>query len=126
MTEELLGKLLDANFTKDEILQLAGIQKDQPTEPQPTPEPKPDPEPQPTPEPKPDPEPQPTPDQKPEPSNTDKRLDSIEETITKLIKTIQAGNVRDDRMKDNPDSLEEQTDKIMASIIRPEKAKREE
>ena len=114
MTEALSGKLLDANFTKDEILQLAGIQKDQPTEPQPTPEPKPDPE------------PQPTPDQKPEPSNTDKRLDSIEETITKLIKTIQAGNVRDDRMKDNPDSLEEQTDKIMASIIRPEKAKREE
>lgn len=57
-----------------------------------------------------------------EPTATEKRLDSIEQSISKLIKSIQANNVKTDAFgKQQADSLDEQTDKIMASIIRPEK-----
>lgn len=56
-----------------------------------------------------------------EPTATEKRLDSIEQSISKLIKSIQANNVKSDSFGKQADSLDEQTDKIMASIIRPEK-----
>ena len=55
-----------------------------------------------------------------EPTATEKRLDSIEQSISKLIKSIQANNLKSDAFGKQADSLEEQTDKIMASIIRPE------
>ena len=55
-----------------------------------------------------------------EPTATEKRLDSIEQSISKLIKSIQANNLKSDAFWKQADSLEEQTDKIMASIIRPE------
>ena len=55
-----------------------------------------------------------------EPTETEKRLDSIEQSISKLIKSIQANNLKSDAFGKQADSLEEQTDKIMASIIRPE------
>ena len=48
------------------------------------------------------------------------RISGIEKKISDLIKTIQASNVRNDHMNTAADSLEEQTDKIMAGIIRPE------
>lgn len=56
-----------------------------------------------------------------EPTATEKRLDSIEQSISKLIKSIQANNLKSDAFGKQADSLDEQTDKIMASIIRPEK-----
>ena len=55
-----------------------------------------------------------------EPTETEKRLDSIEQSISKLIKSIQANNLKSDAFGKQADSLEEQTDRIMASIIRPE------
>jgi hypothetical protein len=55
-----------------------------------------------------------------EPTETEKRLDSIEQSISKLIKSIQANNVKSDSFGEQGGSLEEQTDRIMASIIRPE------
>ena len=67
----------------------------------------------------------PEPEKKPaaaaaEPTATEKRLDSLEASISKLIKSIQANNVKSDSYGKQADSLEEQTDRIMASIIRPE------
>lgn len=122
MKVELLEKLLDAGFSKDEIIELA---RDQPTqkEPEPATDPEPvkDPEPAKDPEPVKDPEPEKEPVQE---DNTGKRLDSIEQSIAKLIKTIQTANVKKDSFGAGQDSLEEQTDRIMASIIRPETEKK--
>lgn len=121
MKTELLGKLLDAGFTKDEIIQLA---RDEPiTKPEETPEPETTQEPQP--EPEVNPEPEQKPETNPEPvknDETEKRLSSIEKNISDLVKAIQLQNVRNDSFNGNPDSLEDQTDKIMQSIIRPEVA----
>lgn len=129
MKVELLEKLLDAGFSKNEIIELA---RDQPItqDPEPAKEPEPEKkEPEPEPEKK---ELEPEPEKKepekkdPEPEDTTgKRLDSIEQSIAKLIKTIQSGNVKKDSFGAGQDSLEEQTDRIMASIIRPEKKKGE-
>ena len=58
-----------------------------------------------------------------EPTATEKRLDTLEQSISKLIKSIQANNLKSDAFGKQADSLEEQTDKIMASIIRPERSK---
>ena len=55
-----------------------------------------------------------------EPTATEKRLDSLEASISKLIKSIQASNLKSDSFGEQGGSLEEQTDRIMASIIRPE------
>ena len=57
-----------------------------------------------------------------EPTATEKRLDSLEESISKLIKSIQANNLKSDSFGGAADSLEETTDKIMAGIIRPERS----
>ena len=65
-------------------------------------------------------DPEPEPAAAAEPTATEKRLDSIEQSISKLIKSIQANNLKSDAFGKQADSLEEQTDKIMASIIRPE------
>ena len=90
-------------------------------------EPPKDPQPEPQKEPEPErqqetaPEPQPESD----PSETDKRLDALETSISKLVKTLQESNLKNSSFRSDPaDSLEAQTDKIMASIIRPEPAKK--
>lgn len=56
-------------------------------------------------------------------AETEKRLDSIEASINKLIKAVQAQNLKNDSFGSMPESLEAETDKIMASIIRPESDK---
>ena len=120
MKAELLEKLLDAGFSKDEIIRLA---RDEP-EPQPMPEPQqtPEPNPEPTPEPQPDPEPSQDPQPTPETARaeTDRRLDGIEKSISELIRAVQLQNLKTDSFTNNAESLEAQTDKIMGSIIRPE------
>lgn len=63
----------------------------------------------------------PAPEKPAEPDETDKRLTSIENSINKLVKTLQSQNIKSASFGSAGDSLEEQTDKIMASIIRPEK-----
>ena len=92
---------------------------------EPAPEPPKDPQPEPQQEQEPEPERQqetaPEPQKDPEPSETDKRLDALETSISKLVKTLQESNLKNSSFNsDSADSLEAQTDKIMASIIRPE------
>ena len=131
MKTELLEKLLDAGFTKDEIIQLA---RDEPiTKPEVNPEPEKKPEPETKPETNPEPEQKPEPEKKPEITSepakndeTEKRLTSIEKNISDLVKAIQLQNSKHDSFNNNPDSLEDQTDKIMESIIRPEPARKDE
>lgn len=48
------------------------------------------------------------------------RLDSIEETMQKMIKTFQSNNLKHDSFG-GLESLEDKTDDIMKSIIRPER-----
>ena len=109
MRTELLEKLLDAGFTKDEIIQLA---RDEPiTQPEVNPET----------EKKTETNPEPVKN-----DETEKRLTSIEKNISDLVKTIQLQNLKHDSFNTNPDSLEDQTDKIMESIIRPEPARKDE
>ena len=67
----------------------------------------------------------PEPQQDPEPSETEKRLGALETSIEKLVKTLQESNLKKASFNSaGTDSLEAQTDKIMASIIRPEPIKK--
>ena len=124
MKPELLEKLLNAGFTKDEIIQLARDEPNPEPTPNPDPTPNPEPNPEPTPNPEPNPEPTPNPTLEPNPVSdaTEKRLSGIEKGISDLIKAVQASNLKNDSFGNSADSLEAQTDRIMASIIRPEKA----
>ena len=118
MKLELLERLLDAGFNKEEIIRLA---RDEPNT-EPTPEPVAEPNPEPVTEPTPEPvtEPTPEPVTNPEPNETEKRLSGIEKSISDLMKAIQTNNLRNDSFGEKPESLEEETDRIMKSIIRPE------
>ena len=120
MTVDQVFQLLEKGFTRDDIMKLEsvkaeGIQepkeepkKEEPKKEEPKEEPKKE-------EPKKDP---------PEKTETEKRLDSIESNIASLVKAIQQQNLKNDHFDNQADTLEEQTDKIMASIIRPEPAKK--
>ena len=116
MTIEQLEKLLDAGFSKDEIISMV---KDEPAAPaapevqaseEPTQE-------------QTEPEHVEKPivaESKTEDGELSKRLDGIEQSIAEMIKTFQTTNLRNDSFGSMPDSIEDQTDKIMACIIRPE------
>ena len=52
------------------------------------------------------------------------RLSGIEKSVNMLIKTIQRQNLQSDSFGAAGESLDEKTDKIMASIIRPEVMKK--
>lgn len=135
MRSELLEKLLDAGFTKDEILQLArdepiisdGGKKNEETD-------------DPgigTPGNENDPGIKDEPDVKDNPGNTndpddktkqndnpgnafESRLSGIEKGLTDLMKVIQTSNIKRDSFDSPSESLDDETDKIMKSIIRPE------
>lgn len=113
MTGDQVLKLLESGFTVDEIRKMQ--------EPAPEPQPEPQQDPQQEPEPERQQETAPEPPKDPEPSETDKRLGALETSIEKLVKTLQESNLKKASFNsDQADSLEAQTDKIMASIIRPE------
>ena len=76
--------LVNAGFSKDDILKMFPE-----TQPQPTPEPQP--QPQPTPEPQPSPQPQPENDQTAE---TIKSLTTQVTTLTEIIKTMQSDAIK--------------------------------
>ena len=117
MTGDQVLKLLESGFTAEEIRKMQEPAPEPPKDPQPEPEPEPEPERQQ--------ETAPEPQKDPEPSETDKRLDALETSISKLVKTLQESNLKNSSFQSDPaDSLEAQTDKIMASIIRPEPAKK--
>ena len=113
MTGDQVLKLLESGFTAEEIRKM----QDPAPEPQQDPQQDPEPESQPERQQETAPEPQ----KEPEPSETDKRLGALETSIEKLVKTLQESNLKKASFNSDPaDSLEVQTDKIMASIIRPE------
>ena len=123
MTVDQVFQLLEKGFTRDDIMKLEsvkaeGIQepkeepKDEPKKEEPKEEQKKE---EPKEEPKKDP---------PENAETEKRLDSIEKNIASLLKAIQQQNLKNDHFDTPGDTLEEQTDKLMASIIRPEPSKK--
>ena len=123
MKTGLLEKLIDAGFSKDEIMQLARDEPE-PIKDQPAPEEPKKPEPeniqeQPA---------QPAPEEpKPQDSGISEtftkmgdRLTGIEQKFTDLLKAIQKQNLRNDFIQSAGDDLDTQTDNIMKSIIRPE------
>ena len=124
MTVDQVITLLQNGFTKEEITQMeqSPVESHSAQDPQQTPE-QPAQE-QPSQEPQPDPKPE-QPTQPAQPNDIDSRLTGIEKNIASLIRSIQQSNLKNDSFGSTPDSLEDQTDKIMASLIRPEPAKKE-
>ena len=115
MTGDQVLKLLESGFTVDEIRKMQ----------EPAPEPQPEAQQEQEPEPERQQETAPEPHTEPEPSETEKRLGALETSIEKLVKTLQESNLKKAFFNSEPaDSLEAQTDKIMASIIRPEPIKK--
>jgi outer membrane biosynthesis protein TonB len=108
MTLQEVQKLIDAGFSHDEIMSFQ-------QNPQENPQPEPQPEPDPQPEPEPEPDPQQEPEQHPD-------YNALNETMNRLIKTIQASNLQNNTRDSIPVAdLNKQVDDIMKSIIRPEK-----
>lgn len=141
MKADLMEKMLDAGFTKEEIFRIieepAATGGDTASAPAQEPDTKtaaapaqePDTKTATAPAQEPEKKTAAAPVQEPEKKTadeTEKRLAGIEKSISDLIKSIQAENIKRDSFGGTPDSLEEQTDRIMASIIRPETAKRKD
>ena len=104
-------ELLKAGFNADEIRQMLNPQNQQ-DNPQPEPEPTPEPTPEPDPEPAPAPE-------------SDNRFNQLNETMTKILKAIQGNNLQNNSIKTLDADIDTQVDKIMGSLIRPEREKGE-
>ena len=117
-------ELLQAGFTAEEIRGMLTTSSDNPQNPQDYPQPEqPQPEqPEEQPQPK-QPEEQPQPKQQ-EQSHDDAKFNQLNDTMEKLIRTIQHSNLNNnsfDRMKET--DINSEVDKIMAGIIRPEREK---
>ena len=141
MKAELLERLLDAGFSKDEIIQLA---RDEPIKQEVLKDDEKNEHPGITkPENEDNPGNQDNPGNKDNPGDNDNpgdkdkqednpgptfetRLDGIEKRIGDLIKAVQTNNVKNDSIKTPSDTLEDETDKIMRSIIRPEVERKDE
>ena len=113
MTFDQLMKLLDAGFTKEEIMALNGTPA-----PAPQPEPEPAPAPQSEPEPAPQPEPEPHPEPAPAPQNDQA---AILAKLEELNQTIIRSNINNSRQPET-----ESVDDILATIIRPTFKNKEE
>ena len=105
--------LLEAGFNADEIRLMLNPQNPQDNT---------QPDPEPTPEPTPEPDPEPTPEPDPEPDN---RFNQLNETMTKILKAIQGNNLQNNSIKTLDADIDTQVDKIMGSLIRPEREKGE-
>ena len=105
MTFSDIKMLLDAGFSKDEIMTLNQTGEVTRTIPDPVPDPAPVEDPVS--------DPAPAPAAAPDPITK-----QLNDNITKLIKTIQASNLSKNSMDGMPD-LNKQVDTIMESIIRP-------
>lgn len=128
MTGEEILKLVNAGYTKEEIEKMAEPPKDPKPQKELDPEPQKELDPEPQKEPPKDPEPQKEPDPEPQKDpELEKRLSGIENVMNTLLKAVQANNRQNDSLLNPPeDSLEKQTDDIMASIIRPNIEKRKD
>lgn len=131
MTIQDVTRLLDAGFSKEEILSLvkdpaaSTEQKQEPEKEKPAEQEKEQNQEQ---------EKEQNQEQKQEPEKkdpsadpeTEKRLSSIEASINSLVKAIQKQNLLNDHMDSNNETLEQQTDEIMKSIIRPEQKRKDD
>ena len=101
-------KLVEAGFTADEIRQMMKPQ-DNPQNPQVNPQPAPQPEPQPETQPVPQP-----------------NFDQLNDTMNKLIKTIQTANLHNNSTESisGGTDINTKVDQIMAGLIRPEHEKK--
>lgn len=99
-------KLVNAGFSKDEIIKYFGDD----SSPEATPEPEPEATPEPAPAPKATPEPAPAPDAMKE------VLDSFLDSFKTVIKDINAANIAGSSM---PDHHHESAEEVLASIIAP-------
>lgn len=114
-------ELLQAGFTAEEIRGMLTTPADNPQNPQDNPQPK---QPEEQPEPKQS-EEQPQPKQ-PEQNPDDSKFNQLNDTMEKLIRTIQHSNLNNnsfDHMKET--DINSEVDKIMAGIIRPEREQKE-
>ena len=116
-------ELLAAGFTADEIREMMNNPQNPQNNPQPAQQPDPEPAPQQDPEPAPQPDPEPQPD----PARDDPRFEALNNTMERLIKTIQSSNLQNS-FTDTPskDDINKQVDSIMSSIIRPPHNEKEE
>ena len=105
--------LLEAGFNADEIRGMLNPQNPQ-DNPQPDPEPTPEPDSEPEKETKPEPVPE-----------SDNRFNQLNETMTKILKAIQGNNLQNNSIKTIDADIDTQVDKIMGSLIRPEREKGE-
>ena len=112
MKTELMEKMLDAGFTKDEILQLAGSA---PAAPETAPENAPVIAQETAPE------------TAPEQKNDalEARLNGIEKNISDLVKAMQLANVRNDSFNESMTTPEELADRALTEIIRPPRREKE-
>ena len=121
MKVEQVIRLLDAGYSRDEIKAMEtgeALPDVKPTEPvNPIPEVKPTEPVNPIPE---SPKTSETQTTETESDVLTKRLDSIDESIQKMIKTFQSNNLKHDSFS-GLESLEDKTDDIMKSITRPER-----
>ena len=100
--------LLEAGFNADEIRQMLNPQNPQ-DNPQPDPEPTPEPDPEST----------------PEPTQEPDRFNQLNETMTKILRAIQGNNLQNNSIPTMDADIDTQVDKIMGSLIRPEREKGE-
>lgn len=107
MTYQELMKLLDAGFTKQEILAITGQLNAEPAK-------APDPAPSPEPEKAPEPEPAKAPDPVPDP--TQSAIDQLTAQVTKLTTLVQRSNILN---SEQPEIKQQSAEDIIASIIFP-------
>ena len=118
MKQELLEKMLDAGFSKDEIMELVHgttAAAAQETAPETAPE---NPSPVESQETAPENPSQET-AQETAPDSMETRMAGIEKNIADLVKAMQLANLRNDSFDNPAESLEQKTDEAMADIIRP-------
>lgn len=103
MNAESILKLVDAGFTKDEILALAGTAQPQEAEP-------------PKNEPAPQPEPEPEPEKPAQPDPNEVRYNELLAAMQKLTGAIQAGNILNSSNREDPQPSAED---ILAEVVNP-------
>lgn len=109
MNTEQIFKLIDAGFTKDDIMRLAG--EPEKSEPEPTAEPETTPEPEPTAEPEPA-------QQTPEPDI----LKFIADEFRKMTESIQQSNILNSNINQNNQDVS--PEQMLADIIKPDEARK--
>ena len=108
-----LMKLVNAGFTKQEILAITGQLS---AEPSPEPAKAPDPVPDPEPAKAPDPVPEPVKAPDPVPDPTQSALDQLTAQVTKLTTLVQRSNILN---SEQPELKQQTAEDIIASIIYP-------